>query len=147
MEFIKKTFNQLTTRELYEILKSREEVFIVEQDCVYHDIDDKDFNSIHLFFQDENRVVAYLRIVPKGVRFPEISIGRVITLESHRRKGLSSKLMKKALEYITQDLNEHVVRISAQAYLQNFYESLGFVKTSDVYLEDGIDHYEMLYTL
>ena len=147
MEFKNKTFDQLTTKELYEILKSREAVFIVEQDCIYHDIDDKDEMSIHLFYEEKGRVVAYLRIVPAGIRFQEVSIGRVITLESHRRQGLSSKLMVKALDYIKEELEENVVRISAQAYLQRFYESLGFEKVSDVYLEDGIDHYEMLYSL
>ena len=145
MEWIIKEFDQLTTLELYEILKAREEVFIMEQECLYHDIDSKDLNAIHVFAQVENQVVCYLRILDKGVRFDEVSIGRVMTKPAYRRKGYGDQIMETAIAYIENVMGENKIRISAQSYLDKFYGDLGFEIVSDVYLEDGIDHYEMLY--
>lgn len=140
-----KKFSELTTKELYEILKVRAEVFVVEQNCVYQDLDSKDEVSYHLFIEDNREVVAYLRILPKNTSYPEIAIGRVLTKATHRKKGLSKEMVQKAIDFIIDILEEKAIRISAQRYLQKFYESFGFESTSDIYLEDGIEHIEMLY--
>lgn len=140
-----KKFNELTVNELYEILKIRAEVFVVEQNCVYQDLDSKDKMSYHLFFEDNEEIAAYLRILPKGISYPEIAIGRVLTKASYRKKGLAKEIMKKAIDYITDSLEEKKIRISAQFYLLEFYKELGFEPISDIYLEDGIEHIEMLY--
>lgn len=145
MNWTIKTFGELTTEELYEILKLRAEVFVVEQDCVYQDLDEKDKKAYHLFTQSDGEVVAYLRILQKGVSYPEVAIGRVVTKITHRRKGLAREMMQKAIGYIEHELHESAIRISAQKYLLEFYKSLGFEVISEVYLEDGIEHVEMLY--
>lgn len=140
-----KRFEELTTTELYEILRVRAEVFVVEQNCVYQDLDMKDKKAFHLFCEENGEIAAYLRILEKGISYPEISIGRVLTRESYRRKGLSRGLMTKAISFVKEELKEPEIRISAQLYLKAFYESLGFAATSEIYLEDGIEHVEMLY--
>ena len=142
-----KTFNELTTTELYEILRIRAEVFVVEQSCVYQDLDLKDKKAYHLFLEDNDEVVAYLRILEKDVSYPEISIGRVLVKEEYRGRGLARKLMQKAVSFIEEVLREKEIRISAQKYLLKFYKSLGFTVVSEVYLEDGIEHVEMLYSV
>jgi ElaA protein len=145
MEWKIKTFNQLTTYELYDILKARIEIFIIEQECLYHDIDANDLEAIHIFAMEEEQVICYLRILNQGVRFDEVSIGRVITRAAYRRKGYGEQLMERAIDYITNVMGEEKIRISAQTYLETFYGNVGFKKVSDVYLEDGQDHFEMLY--
>jgi ElaA protein len=140
-----KKFSELTTKELYEILKVRAEVFVVEQNCVYQDLDSKDEVSYHLFLEDNSRIIAYLRILPKGISYPEISIGRVLTKAAYRKNGLSKEIVQKAIDFIIDILEEKEIKISAQAYLQKFYTSFGFEPTSGIYLEDGIEHIEMLY--
>ena len=145
MEWKTKKFEDVTVFELYEILKAREEIFIVEQNCIYHDLDSNDQCSTHLFLENEGQVVCYLRILPRGVKYDEVSIGRVLTKASYRRKGYGEILVQKAIDYVEDVLGESAIRISAQAYLREFYGRLGFKVVSDVYLEDGIDHYEMLY--
>lgn len=140
-----KKFEQLTTKELYEILKVRSEVFVVEQNCIYQDIDTKDLVSYHLYLEENNQIVAYSRIIPKGISYKETSIGRVLTKKSHRKNGLSKEMLKQAIEFITKTMNENEIRISAQAYLIDFYKSLGFEQVSEIYLEDDIEHLEMLY--
>ena len=135
----------MTRDELYEIIKLRIEVFVVEQDCPYQDLDDKDKNAYHLFVEDNGLVVAVLRILPEGVSFEDMAIGRLIVKKSYRGRGISKKMMNKAISFIINDLNKSKIRLSGQAYLLEFYESLGFKRVSDVYLEDGIDHYEFLY--
>ena len=130
---------------MYEIIKLRIEVFVVEQDCPYQDLDDKDKNAYHLFVEDNGLVVAVLRILPEGVSFEDMAIGRLIVKKSYRGRGISRKMMNKAISFIINDLNKSKIRLSGQAYLLEFYESLGFKRVSDVYLEDGIDHYEFLY--
>ncbi len=135
----------MTRDELYEIIKLRIEVFVVEQDCPYQDLDDKDKNAYHLFVEDNGLVVAVLRILPEGVSFEDMAIGRLIVKKSYRGRGISRKMMNKAISFIINDLNKSKIRLSGQAYLLEFYESLGFKRVSDVYLEDGIDHYEFLY--
>ncbi|MGC4017809.1 MAG: GNAT family N-acetyltransferase [Muricomes sp.] len=140
-----KEFDELTINELYEILKVRAEVFITEQNCVYQDLDSKDKKSYHLFLEDNEKIIAYLRILPRGVSYPEAAIGRVLTQAAHRKKGISREMLKRAIDFIVDTLKEDKIRISAQRYLLEFYKSLGFQPTSDVYLEDGIEHIEMLY--
>ncbi|MBU5426257.1 GNAT family N-acetyltransferase [Tissierella pigra] len=145
MNYKIKKFSELTTKELYEILKVRVEVFVVEQNCIYQDLDSKDEVSFHVFLEDNSEIIAYLRVLPKGISYPETSIGRVLTKNPYRKKGLSKEIVQKAIDFIIDTLEEKEIKISAQAYLQKFYESFGFKSTSDIYLEDGIEHIEMLY--
>lgn len=145
MEWKIKTFNELSNDELYEIIKLRSEVFIIEQQCIYEEYDGKDKKAYHLFGEKDGEILVYLRILEKGVSFNEISIGRVLVNKKYRNKGLAKEMMSCAIEFIEDTLNEKIIRISAQEYLLEFYSSLGFVKVSQVYLEDGIPHMEMLY--
>ncbi|MBW9146078.1 GNAT family N-acetyltransferase [Clostridium sp. CM027] len=140
-----KKFNELNGEEVYEILKLRSEVFVIEQQCIYEECDGKDNNSYHLFAKENGKIIVYLRILEKGISYNEISIGRVLTDKKHRGKGLAKQMMIRAIEFIENNLNEKVIRIGAQEYLVNFYEGLGFVRVSEVYLEDNIPHIEMLY--
>lgn len=139
-------FDELSLRELYEIGRLRQEVFVVEQDCPYIDFDRLDYDSFHLFAFDETGAVhAYTRLVPKGISYPdEPSIGRVITSEATRGSGLGRTLMLKSIEACHQLWPGQSIRISAQTYLLKFYGSLGFASTGKEYLEDGIPHTEML---
>ncbi len=146
MKLIFKRFEELNTKELYRILKARIEVFAVEQDCVYQDCDNKDFYAFHMYYEKNDEIVAYIRILDKGISYDEISIGRVLVNENYRFQGISSKLMNAGIDFIKKVLNENSIRISAQAHLIHFYGQLGFVKVSDEYLEDNIPHIEMLYT-
>ena len=139
-----KRFEELTTTELYEILRVRSEVFVVEQTCIYQDLDLKDKKAYHLFCEDNDEIVAYLRILDKNVSYSEISIGRVLVTEMNRGKGLAREMMQKAISFVEEELSEMQIRISAQLYLKQFYESLGFLITSEVYLEDDIEHIEMV---
>lgn len=139
-----KSFYELTTTELYAILKLRSEVFVVEQDCVYMDPDDKDQHSFHQMGWMNEILVAYSRIIPQGISYSEASIGRVVTAPAFRRNKLGRPLMEHSIHNAFQQFKCNTIKIGAQGYLQQFYESLGFVKTSEVYLEDGIPHIEML---
>ena len=126
----------------------RAEVFVVEQNCAFQDLDDKDKYAYHLFLEDEDStVIALLRILPQNIAYEDMAIGRVIVKKSHTGKGLSKIMMEKSMNFIINDLGKKRIRISGQAYLTRFYEDLGFKKVSDVYLEDGIDHYEFLYEI
>ena len=140
-----KKFNELNIEEIYKILALRNEIFIVEQECPYLDCDDKDLNSYHLFLTENGQIVSYLRILEKGVSYDEISIGRVAVKKSYRGKGISRKMMLKAIEFIENNLSENTIKIQAQAYLLNFYSSLGFKAVSEEYLEDNIPHIDMIY--
>lgn len=141
-----KTFDELTTRELYTILQLRNEVFVVEQNCVYPDIDNKDYASFHLMAFAGDVLAAYSRILPPGVSFEEASIGRVITAPNYRGKGVGVVLLEKAIKEAKTTFAVDNIKIGAQLYLKRFYESFGFVETSEVYLEDGIEHIDMLLT-
>ena len=145
MNWTLKPFDQLTLNELYGLLRLRCEVFIVEQ-VAYQDIDDLDQQAWHLFAQDaRGAVIACLRIFPKGVVYPDAAaIGRLCVSAAHRRRGLASQMLDRALEYIDHTLALPATRISAQRYLQAFYESRGFVQSGEGYLEDGIPHIPML---
>lgn len=117
----------------------------MEQNSVFQDCDDKDKLAYHLFVEDEGHIIAYLRILPRGIKYDEISIGRVVVSKQHRGKGIAREMMLKAIRFIEDNLNESEIRISAQAYLLNFYKSMGFKQVSEIYLLDGIKHIEMLY--
>lgn len=148
MNLIIKRFEDLEVLELYNILKLRSEIFVVEQECIYQDIDDKDKFAYHMFYKDDNgNIIAYLRILDIGQRFNSISIGRLVVKDSYRLKGLAKDIMKQAIDYIVINLKQNYIKISAQFHLKNFYGSLGFKKCSDVYLEDGIEHIEMEYKI
>lgn len=140
-----KNFNQLNAQEIYKILALRNEVFIVEQECAYLDCDHRDLHSYHLFCEENGELVAYLRILEKGISYDEISIGRVTVRKSYRSKGISREMMLKAIEFVENTLKEDTIKIQAQAYLFNFYSSLGFKAVSEEYLEDNIPHIDMLY--
>jgi len=145
MEWKIKKFNELSLEELYKIIKLRIEVFIIEQNCFYQDCDGKDLNAYHLFLEEDGNIIACLRILNKGVSYDEVSIGRVIVKKDYRGKGIVKEMIRKAINLIEKEMKENAIRISAQAHLENFYGSFGFKKVSDVYLEDGIPHVEMLY--
>ncbi|MEG0307963.1 MAG: GNAT family N-acetyltransferase [Clostridium sp.] len=145
MEFKIKRFNELTTDELYRILRARSEVFVVEQACIYQECDNKDYNAYHLYLEEVDEVIAYLRILEKGISYDEISIGRVLVKDTHRNKGLSRATMLKAISFVEEQLKSTEIRISGQVYLREFYKSLGFKEVSAEYLEDDIPHVEMLY--
>jgi ElaA protein len=140
-----KKFDELKCEELYKIIKIRNEVFVVEQECVYQDCDGKDENSYHLYLEEDSEIISYLRILKKGVSYKEVSIGRVLVNKNYRGKGIAREIMLKAIDFIRQNLNETVIKIQAQAYLVNFYGSLGFKEISNEYLEDNIPHVDMLY--
>lgn len=142
MERIVKKFNQLTAEELYEILRVRAEVFVVEQNCAYQDLDGVDLDAYHVYLKDNGEIVAYLRVVDKGKRLDEVSIGRVISLR--RRCGLGSELMGLGLRVAKEKFGAEIVKVGAQVYAKPFYESVGFTQISDEYLEDGIPHIYML---
>lgn len=138
-----KNFEEITTAELYEIIKARVDVFVVEQDCPYPDLDGYDQQAIHLWAEQENNVLAYCRIFDKGIKYNETSIGRVLTSEKGRGKNLGKQLIQYALETIENRFKTLEVRISAQDYLLKFYSSFGFQDTGKKYLEDNIPHTEM----
>ncbi|PUU89578.1 GNAT family N-acetyltransferase [Halanaerobium sp.] len=144
MELKIKKFSELSNQELYKIIEARINVFVVEQNCPYKECDNKDQNSFHLFYQKEGEIAAYLRIIPAGISYPEISIGRVLVKDKYRRNGLANKLMQAALSYIKNNFKTEAVRISAQEYILDFYQQLGFEVVSERYLEDDIPHFEML---
>ena len=138
-----KTFSDLSTTDLYEIIKLRVDVFVVEQDCPYSDLDGKDYGARHYYYQlANNRVIGYVRILDKGVSYKEMAIGRVIIDESYRHLKLGSKIMNEAIDII-KGLGETEIRISAQKHLKSFYGSLGFKQSSEEYLEDNIPHIQM----
>ena len=144
MKFIIKDFNDLTVDEMYEIAKSRFEVFVCEQGITSEqDVDDKDKKCHHVMLKENGRVVAYSRIVPKSIGYDYTSIGRVLVLESHRRKGIAQKMMKACLEFIRQDLGQYIVVLSAQLNVKQLYESVGFKVISDIYDEVNIPHEKM----
>ncbi len=137
-----KHFNDLTTKELYQILQLRNEVFIVEQICPFQDLDDKDFKCFHLmgFDTDSQKILAYTRIVPAGISYEDASIGRVVTSVQARGEGIGKVLMQKSIELLEELYGGVPIRIGAQYYLKKFYESLGFQQVEEIYLEDGIEH-------
>ncbi len=139
-----KYFNEISTTQLYEILQLRSAVFVLEQDCVYQDIDGKDQKAIHILGYKNNILVAYTRCFKPNDYFEIASIGRVLVKESERKFKYGHALMQKSIAAIETIFNETIIKISAQTYLKKFYESQGFVQIGDGYLEDGIPHIAML---
>ena len=139
-----KSFEELSIHELYEILKVRQEVFVVEQTCYYLDADGYDQKALHLFAEKEGKVVAYCRIFSQGIKYPETSIGRVLTNTKYRNLKLGKTLINIALQAIETHFKTSECRISAQDYLLEFYKSFGFEDTGKKYLEDDIPHTEMV---
>ena len=147
MDTIIKKFKELTIDELYEILKLRSEVFVVEQNCVYQDIDDIDKRSYHLFMKEKDKpeVKVYIRVFEKDKETSQI--GRVVTAKDERRKGYASELIKKGIDISKNEMKKTQVYLEGQVYAAKLYEKLGFKIISDEFLEDGIPHYKMLKTL
>ena len=144
LKWITKNFEELTNLELYNILALRTEVFIVEQDCPYQECDGNDEIAIHLFGTLNDKIVAYTRILPTGIAYETPSIGRVVTHQSIRGKGLGYELMEKAIECCYQKFGVNPITISAQEHLEKYYGKLGFTKASEMYLEDDIPHIKMI---
>lgn len=139
-------FKDLSSLTLHQIYKLRCEVFVVEQQCAYADVDDKDLQAWHLCCFDNEQVIAYARLLPPGVSYESCSIGRVVVNEAYRHQKLGRKLMEEAIHYCCQLFNADTITISAQHYLQAFYESLGFTSAGSVYLEDDIPHIKMYWS-
>lgn len=144
MEYFVKKFSELTTTELYKILQLRSEVFVVEQDCVYQDLDFKDQKSLHILGVKDNSIVAYTRIFKPGDYFDNASIGRVVVASLERKNNYGHDVMKASIEVIKDYFKVDKITISAQVYLKKFYESHQFKQVGVSYLEDGIPHIEML---
>ncbi|CAL2080686.1 GNAT family N-acetyltransferase [Tenacibaculum sp. 190524A02b] len=144
MIIIVKTFNELTTSELYDILQLRSEVFVVEQDCVYQDIDGKDQKALHIIGVKEGKVVAYTRVFDGGDYFETPSIGRVVVALPERKYGFGHDIIKASIKAINEYYKNKIITISAQTYLLKFYGAHGFVATGKEYLEDGLPHVKMV---
>ena len=144
MKIITKTFDQLTTTEIYDILQLRTEIFVVEQDCVYQDIDGKDQIALHVLGLKENKLIAYTRCFKPSDYFQEASIGRVVVAKSQRKYNYGNKIMVASIEAIKKHYSTTTIKISAQCYLNKFYSNLGFNDVGNEYLEDGIPHIAMI---
>ena len=144
---ITKKFSELDTEDLYQILRLRSEVFVVEQDCVYQDIDNKDQNAIHLYYKENDKIVAYTRIFKTGDYYENPCIGRVVVSKKNRGNDLGKKIMIDSMEYIKHNIKGEKIELSAQKYLDKFYKDLGFYKIGEDYLEDGIPHQRMIFDL
>jgi ElaA protein len=142
--WILKPFSDLTPDELYRILQLRNEVFIVEQNCPYQDMDNKDLKSWHLMGTEKDKLIAYSRLLAPGISYSESSIGRIVSSPSARKTGMGKKLVDESIEQIKNLFKTDTIRIGAQLYLKTFYESFGFVQDSEIYLEDNIPHIIML---
>jgi len=140
-----KTFRELSTEELYAILQLRSEVFVVEQDCVYQDMDNKDQKAWHVMGFKDEKLVAYTRLFKPGDYFKETSVGRVVVSKKQRKFKYGYDIMKASIDAINTIFKEKSIRISAQCYLKKFYNNLGFKETGIEYLEDGIPHINMIY--
>jgi len=137
-------FDSLSPHQLYKLLQLRNEVFVVEQNCVFQDADDKDQESHHLMGMLNEQLVAYTRLLPPGVSYEEASIGRVVTAPVVRKSGAGKLLMDRSITELYRLFGEVPIRIGAQLYLERFYNGFGFEKCSDIYLEDGIEHILMI---
>ncbi len=141
---ISKRFELLTPFELYDALRLRSDIFVVEQNCAFLDPDNKDQHCHHLLLYQGNELAAYARLVPAGLSFAEMSIGRVVTSQAVRGTGVGKKLMQEAINTCYELFVKGPIRIGAQVYASKFYENLGFMQAGEVYDEDGIDHIEMV---
>ena len=143
MKWFIKSFDELSTSELYAILKARVDVFVVEQHCHYPDLDDLDKVALHIWAENNHQLAAYCRVFPPGIKYSDASIGRVLTTQEFRKKSLGKSLVTKAISSIQEQFDTVKIKISAQDYLIDFYQSFGFVSTGKKYLEDDIPHTEM----
>ena len=141
MQIVVKKFHELTVDELYEILRARAEIFVVEQNCVYQDLDEIDKDAYHIYLRENGKIVAYLRVIDKGKRLDEVSIGRVITVQ--RKKGYGKAIMEVGFQVAKEKFGAKKVKIGAHVQAQPFYEKVGFVAVSGHYLEDNIPHIYM----
>lgn len=146
MEIKIKSYDELSKAELYEVLRARTAVFVVEQECAYQEVDNKDQKAIHVMGTENGQLVAYARMFKAGDYAPEASIGRVLVVKSHRNMGLAREIMKASLEAVKTRFKTNTVMVSAQRYLEKFYKELDFRVTGDPYLEDGIPHIKMICT-
>ena len=142
--FVCKKFDELNPHELYAILQMRNEVFVVEQNCVYQDADNKDQPAYHMMAWKDGMLAGYTRLIPAGVAYEQPSIGRVITSPKWRGTGIGKKLMERSIDEIEKIFGKTSIKLGAQVYLKKFYESFGFQQSSGTYLEDGIEHIEMI---
>jgi len=139
-----KTFDQLRPDELYAVLQLRSEVFVVEQNCVFQDMDNKDQSAHHLMGWQQDKLMGYARIVPAGFSYVESSIGRIVNSPAARGQGIGRELLIQSIDTLYTLHGKRDIRIGAQYYLKDFYSSFGFVQKGEIYLEDGIEHIEML---
>ncbi len=144
INWILKSFETLTPTELYSILRLRSEVFVVEQNCVFLDMDNKDQFSLHLMGWYNNELIACTRLIAPRKMYEQMSIGRVVTSPAYRKTGVGRILMKESIKKCYELFGEGAIKIGAQLYLKKFYESFGFIQTSNIYLEDDIEHIEMI---
>ncbi|SHJ58776.1 ElaA protein [Tangfeifania diversioriginum] len=140
-----KHFNELSNPELYDLLQLRAEIFVVEQTCIYNDLDGLDKEATHLIVKNDDEIIATSRLLKPGTRFPDFSIGRVVVKKAQRGKQLGEKMMKKAIQFMLAEWGAKTINVSAQKYLERFYSDLGFEIFTGDYLEDGIPHVGMRY--
>ncbi|GGJ90670.1 GNAT family acetyltransferase [Lentibacillus kapialis] len=145
MEWYIKPFQELTNEDLYAILKLRVDIFVVEQECPYPELDDYDQQAVHYFLKIGHDLVANVRMMPRNTTFEEPSIGRVAVAEKCRDRGYGCDIMQKAIEYICTQWHETEIKIAAQEHLKTFYSKFGFRQASESYLEDGIPHIDMIW--
>ncbi len=138
------SFESLNPHELYAIMRLRNEVFVVEQNCIFQDADNKDQSSFHLMYWQGESLLAYCRLLPQGLAYTEMSIGRVVSAPFARKTGVGKALIAKAIQYCYEQFGKGPIRIGAQLYLLRFYASFGFREIGAIYLEDGIEHIEMV---
>lgn len=143
VQFVTKSFSELSTEELYNVLQLRAEVFVVEQNCVYQDVDFKDQKALHVIGYEEKKIVAYARIFDKEIYFDEASIGRVVVATNYRKLNVGHQLMKYATTSLLENFGIQKIKISAQAHLEQFYKKHDFIAVGETYLEDGIPHTAM----
>ena len=145
MNWTLKSFDELTVSEFHDIIQLRLEIFVVEQDCPYQDLDGKDKVALHLFgATTEGKIIAYTRLFGPGDYYKEAAIGRVVVHKDYIKDGIGFELMKRSIEQVESHYRTNTIKIGAQRYLRKFYESLGFVSTGDFYMEDGIPHMYMI---
>lgn len=144
IQWLLKQFDELTPHQLYAILQLRNEVFVVEQNCVFQDADNNDQHSYHLMGFEGHKLIAYSRLVPAGKIYDQVSIGRVVTSPFTRRSGAGKELMKQSIDAVYKLFSIQPIKIGAQFYLKEFYSAFGFEQISSIYLEDGIEHIHMI---
>ncbi|WP_430788744.1 GNAT family N-acetyltransferase [Virgibacillus flavescens] len=145
MNWNMKNFQDLTNEELYGIMKARVDVFVIEQECPYEELDNYDQEASHFFLTIEDKIAAYVRILPSHKKYEEVSIGRVLVVKTFRGNGYAKLIMEKAMDHVENQWQENTIKIQAQKYLHTFYSSLGFIQISDVYLDDNIPHIDMIW--